>query len=64
MADHKLPNDDRVQAARRPGKRTPFFEAIARAELGRAYWSEGDEAELRDARTRKRKPEGARKPRR
>ncbi len=39
-----------------PDPKARFAAAIARSELGRFYWSEEDEEELREARTRKRKP--------
>lgn len=53
--DGKSPNSERASTRRRPGKRPPFSEAIARAEFGRFYWGEEDEEELHEARSRKRK---------
>ena len=57
LDDRKHHRNKDLRARRElPDPKARFAAAIARSELGRFYWSDEDEAELREARKRKRKP--------
>jgi len=56
MADRPDDPTHTKRSARRPKQPDPrarFAQAIARAELGRAYWGEDSEADFREAKKRK-----------